>query len=973
MTKIDKIINFCLVLFVLTIPLTNRDIFSFGPEFLIPVRSSFLLLITFTIIKVYRNIRHNPVAEVKAYITEQKKDKIVVLLGLLWLVRVASIVNSLNLVASFSLLFFYTSMILLYLILKQVFSTNMSFALRLMKLYFLVVALSALYALSQVLLNMFFGITLPGLLVGGNYYRVPGPFYDANHLPPFLVTGIPSFVALGWYFDKDWKRVLMFTLATVCSYVLFLTFSRSGYLAFAVSIFISMVLLGYYRYWRKLLLPILLVVFLSVIVLVSDFTSHSILKRFYSVSNTAEKSTIAHALLLQGEIDLFLKNPMLGVGYGSFSEHFRASKYGIEHLKIDPTENIRLPAHSIWFEVLAETGLFGIVLYVLLMSHIVKNVMSAVTNAANKEWRVYFIAILASCVGALFGGVFYSYNLEFFWFFLFSSVLLTRYYKDLKLRVNSIELRESEKVNWVEILIPSFLVLIGAIVIFYRLGVTTLIDFDEAIYASIAKRMAFTGNYLIPYFNDFNSAIPWLEKPPLYMWLSAILVKLMGIDSFPVRFWSAFFGVGGVLICYLITRRWFSKFSAFCASLVLLTTFHYLRYSKMAMTDITLTFFMCLSLYLVLIGNSKKRAFLAGLALGLAFMTKGVVSLLALPPIVLLAILRDSGEVKESLPTLLRRYVKSLDRIWLIIKPKINVNKILIFTLGFGLMVLPWHLYIYSKFGKEFVESYFGYHVAARFSSDLEGKTEPFFTYVAVIRNSLRIWFPLLPLAGVYSLYILLKKSFTYSHKHLLLVVWALAIFIPLSAAHSKLIWYIVPIYPVIAIIIGVFIDNSMSLLYQKIFNNLHSKKILVFGLIDKDRPAKIAYFFASLVLIAASFTYLIVNWKLVEGEDFNRSVFELTRYKEQIEPTGKFPIAYMGVVGHGFARFYPDGRYEVWPSNLVEGVLAQAKTRYLVVEKNNALDHYRRLNKIYPMSIVGISGNMLLIKTSGSPVNDKN
>src|SRR3990167_10368788 len=239
MNLLDKSIKILITIFVLFLPLTNRDLFSFGIDFLIPVRIVFLILLVCIAFKAIIFWKKCGLSVLKKYLKTQAKDRLLILLSILWLVRVVSFVNSKNISASLNLIAFYTSMIVLYVLLKYIFSKDAKFSFFLFKTYLLSIIFSVFYALVQILSNLLLGVTLPGLLIGGNYYRVPGPFYDTNHLPAFLVTGIPSFVVLAWYANNNWKKTLFYLMAFLSSLVLLLTFSRSGIIALGMVVAVA--------------------------------------------------------------------------------------------------------------------------------------------------------------------------------------------------------------------------------------------------------------------------------------------------------------------------------------------------------------------------------------------------------------------------------------------------------------------------------------------------------------------------------------------------------------------------------------------------------------------------------------------------------------------------------------------------------------------------------------------------------------
>src|SRR3989339_816164 len=94
-----------------------------------------------------------------------------------------------------------------------------------------------------------------------------------------------------------------------------------------------------------------------------------------------------------------------------------------------------------------------------------------------------------------------------------------------------------------------FLSIIFSVVFtFYKLGDTHLIEFDEGIYGLVAKNILKSGDWVTL---QWRLGSPWFDKGPLYLWLTAASIKVFGLTSFAVRFWSAIFGMFGCLSVYL--------------------------------------------------------------------------------------------------------------------------------------------------------------------------------------------------------------------------------------------------------------------------------------------------------------------------------------------------------------------------------------------------------------------------------------
>src|SRR5262249_20071791 len=82
------------------------------------------------------------------------------------------------------------------------------------------------------------------------------------------------------------------------------------------------------------------------------------------------------------------------------------------------------------------------------------------------------------------------------------------------------------------------------------------------------------------------------SKPLLMHWVAAVFSIIAGrVTELSVRLASALFAVGGMLVCYLYTRRLFDDSIALLAAMMLGTTFQYLQAGTGARVDMTLSFF----------------------------------------------------------------------------------------------------------------------------------------------------------------------------------------------------------------------------------------------------------------------------------------------------------------------------------------------------------------------------------------------
>jgi 4-amino-4-deoxy-L-arabinose transferase-like glycosyltransferase len=78
------------------------------------------------------------------------------------------------------------------------------------------------------------------------------------------------------------------------------------------------------------------------------------------------------------------------------------------------------------------------------------------------------------------------------------------------------------------------------------LGSVHLFDWDEINFAECAREMIVSGNYTNLQMNFF----PFWEKPPLFIWMQVLSMKLFGVNEFAARFPNAMCGLATLLMVF---------------------------------------------------------------------------------------------------------------------------------------------------------------------------------------------------------------------------------------------------------------------------------------------------------------------------------------------------------------------------------------------------------------------------------------
>jgi len=897
------------VLLVLSV-LLHKEFFSVYRWDLLPIRIFMLAFLVYGLVQVFLTWRkERSIRSLIFYI----KDPFVFLLLLVWLVNGISILFSRNLIESILLFGFLTTVVSLGILFYLRYKNSPEKVFLFIKKYIYVMFGTSLFGFLQIFIHMKYNLIIGSLwVVPGHFPRVGSTFWDVNHYAALLASILPVLGVLILVSEKVKDKLISSFMFIPITVILVLTSSRSAWIlaaaAFLVFVIISVVrILGK----RGLYLVFATLVLFFTLFVVKYMDKESAFRAgIKNYINYRVDSYDSHLLLLQGSAEVFENYPLFGGGYGGFFEQFSKTKVSSEYFSKDPASlslGSRTPGHSIWGESLAETGIVGFSALSLFMLLVISTLIYAAFKHEDKRERLISAAMAGSMIGWVLAGVFYSYKAEFFWivfflYFTYAAALLKDGF-DLE-KIVAFFTRSRN-------LLLVVLILISSVLIFWNLGKNHLIPWDEAIYAKVAKNMAKSGEYIV---QRWDPKKVWYEKPPLYMWSAAVFMNLIGVSEWAVRLPSAILGLLTVLLVYKFGKEMFGKVVGFISAFTLLTTFHFLYYTRASMLDVALTFFITLSLYFywrTFLDRGNVRFWvLAGLSMGAAVMVKNVVGLLPLAVV----------SVNEY------AYIFSKEKTI----SKSLVKNVCLMLLGSAVIVFPWHLEMLRRFGMDFVNNYLIYHVFTRGIMNVEEKGKPLLWYITVMKVSMRVWFIAFLGALPYSLYLKFVKG---QREHRFLIIWAVLFFIFFSISRSKLIWYIIPVYPAVSIMVGYFI-NKVILLVQTFVPRL---KTLTFR------------FLAIYFLVVFGLMYMFLNKNLVYTDDLTYDVAVLLEKKDELYPKEK--LYYVDNIDFPIIAYYTDGRFEKIENEALEKKLERSgyDQRIVFLIKNSK---FKNLSVKYPFLI---------------------
>lgn len=150
-----------------------------------------------------------------------------------------------------------------------------------------------------------------------------------------------------------------------------------------------------------------------------------------------------------------------------------------------------------------------------------------------------------------------------------------------------------------------------------------ILEPDGALYATIAKNMAQSGDYI----NLMMEGNDWLDKPHFPFWITAFSFKAFGINSFAYKFPGLLFWLAGAWYTCAFANKLYNRRTAQWAVLIYLSIEHLIISNNDVRAEPYLTGLMIgAAYYYYLAYNSNKlKYYLAGsLLLAFAVMTKGI-------------------------------------------------------------------------------------------------------------------------------------------------------------------------------------------------------------------------------------------------------------------------------------------------------------------------------------------------------------
>jgi len=301
---------------------------------------------------------------------------------------------------------------------------------------------------------------------------------------------------------------------------------------------------------------------------------------------------------------------------------------------------------------------------------------------------------------------------------------------------------------------------------------------DEGRYAGVAWEMLRSGDLSVPLLDG----MPYFHKPPLFYWMAALSMRVFGLHEWAVRVPSLLIAWAAVAGVYFFVRRHRDALAARMAVLVLATMPLFYGGAQFANLDMAVAGMICLC---ILAGADTVLRRAHGQPWRAMALTTAACAALAVLAKGLIGIVLPGGVL--ALWLVWRRDGRGL--LALLWPPAILV---------FAVVGVPWFWLMQERF-PGFFHYFFVYQHFQRFAEAGFNNAQPFWFYLPVLAGLSLPWS--LWSGGVF------RKRFWEADDagglRRLMVVWLLVVLVFFSLPASKLVGYIMPALPPLAMLVG--------------------------------------------------------------------------------------------------------------------------------------------------------------------------
>jgi 4-amino-4-deoxy-L-arabinose transferase-like glycosyltransferase len=335
------------------------------------------------------------------------------------------------------------------------------------------------------------------------------------------------------------------------------------------------------------------------------------------------------------------------------------------------------------------------------------------------------------------------------------------------------------------------LLLLAVLLLVLEPGKVPLFEPDEGRYAEIPREMLASRDFLTPRLNG----VLYFEKPPLYYWSVAASLAILGPTEMAVRLPGKLAAASMVLLAVAFARRRWGTRTGLLAGLILATSILLVALARIALIDPMLSFSLAAATFAFVsfaegdaagdVRRSRRALYAFHAACAAAILLKGLVG-----------VVLPGGAIV---------FWTAVTGRWRTLQRVFSPGPLLLFLV----LAVPWHVAMALRHA-DFLQFYFVHEHLQRFATTEHRRTGPAGYFIPVLVAGF------LPWTAFFGRFRESWPGFTRGawrtrSTEAFLWIWAFLVFVFFSASKSKLIPYLLPIWPALSVLLALGIERARA------------------------------------------------------------------------------------------------------------------------------------------------------------------
>ncbi len=254
---------------------------------------------------------------------------------------------------------------------------------------FLYIALTFfLVCLVDSIIQIIFGKNL--FLYPANFNKITGLFFEEKKLGRYIISMSPILVGLYLFFSNRKLKQKIYICFIFLNIVFIISLFTSERVSMFYSIFTILILTIFgSKFDKKFLISFLVPIILFGMIYQLNFYKFEdqVKNTFKQITNNKTEfsyPSTQHRAFIFTSIELFKKNPIIGVGPNNY-------RNSCVQVRLEEITNCSTHPHNILFQLLSETGILGVSIYIYILITIILKIVRFILNKNLKKISIFFL------------------------------------------------------------------------------------------------------------------------------------------------------------------------------------------------------------------------------------------------------------------------------------------------------------------------------------------------------------------------------------------------------------------------------------------------------------------------------------------------------------------------------------------------------------------------------------------------------